>query len=196
MGKVVNFPQTLDKMLQQIKVNKGLWELQPGKFAILHKEVERLAYEFGVETEVDTQYVDLVKGCAVVKAVARYQGKRFTTLGEGSPANNDWKFPVSIAEKRAVDRAVLKALNIHGTYYSEEELENKKESRNENSGVNLEHSDLIMERIKNTSHQANLEQLQRENKIYLTELAQKNSAKAEEIMRAFKNKYQQLQGGK
>tara|TARA_R100000458_G_scaffold59416_2_gene69933 strand:+ start:381 stop:971 length:591 start_codon:yes stop_codon:yes gene_type:complete len=196
MGKVVNFPQTLDKMLQQIKVNKGLWELQPGKFAILHKEVERLAYEFGVETEVDTQYVDLVKGCAVVKAVARYQGKRFTTLGEVSPANNDWKFPVSIAEKRAVDRAVLKALNIHGTYYSEEELENKKESRNENSGVNLEHSDLIMERIKNTSHQANLEQLQRENKIYLTELAQKNSAKAEEIMRAFKNKYQQLQGGK
>ena len=111
MGKVVNFPQTLDKMLQQIKVNKGLWELQPGKFAILHKEVERLAYEFGVETEVDTQYVDLVKGCAVVKAVARYQGKRFTTLGEVSPANNDWKFPVSIAEKRAVDRAVLKALN-------------------------------------------------------------------------------------
>ena len=196
MGKVVNFPQTLDKMLQQIKVNKGLWELQPGKFAILHKEVERLAYEFGVETEVDTQYVDLVKGCAVVKALARYQGKRFTTLGEVSPANNDWKFPVSIAEKRAVDRAVLKALNIHGTYYSEEELENKKESRNENSGVNLEHSDLIMERIKNTSHQANLEQLQRENKIYLTELAQKNSAKAEEIMRAFKNKYQQLQGGK
>ena len=75
-------------------------------------------------------------------------------------------------------------------------MENKKESRNENSGVNLEHSDLIMERIKNTSHQANLEQLQRENKIYLTELAQKNSAKAEEIMRAFKNKYQQLQGGK
>jgi len=196
MGKVVNFPQTLDKMLQQIKVNKGLWELQPGKFAILHKEVERLAYEFGVETEVDTQYVDLVKGCAVVKAVARYQGKRFTTLGEVSPANNDWKFPVSIAEKRAVDRAVLKALNIHGTYYSEEELENKKEKRNENSGVKLEHSELILERIKNISHQANLEQLQRENKDYLSELVKQNSIKAEEIMKAFKNKYQQLQGGK
>ena len=196
MGKVVNFPQTLDKMLQQIKVNKGLWELQPGKFAILHKEVERLAYEFGVETEVDTQYVDLVKGCAVVKAVARYQGKRFTTLGEVSPANNDWKFPVSIAEKRAVDRAVLKALNIHGTYYSEEELENKKEKRNENSGVKLEHSELILERIKNISHQANLEQLQRENKDYLSELVKQNSVKAEEIMKAFKNKYQQLQGGK
>jgi tRNA uridine 5-carbamoylmethylation protein Kti12 len=196
MGKVVNFPQKLDVMLQEIKTNRGLWEIAPGKFAILHKEVERLAYEFGVETEVDTKYVDLVKGCAVVKAVAKYQGKRFTTLGEVSPVNNDWKFPVSIAEKRAVDRAVLKALNIHGTYYSEEELENKKEKRNENSGVKLEHSELILERIKNISHQANLEQLQRENKDYLSELVKQNSIKAEEIMKAFKNKYQQLQGGK
>ena len=196
MGKVVNFPQKLDVMLQEIKTNRGLWEIAPGKFAILHKEVERLAYEFGVETEVDTKYVDLVKGCAVVKAVAKYQGKRFTTLGEVSPVNNDWKFPVSIAEKRAVDRAVLKALNIHGTYYSEEELENKKEKRNENSGVKLEHSELILERIKNISHQANLEQLQRENKDYLSELVKQNSVKAEEIMKAFKNKYQQLQGGK
>jgi tRNA uridine 5-carbamoylmethylation protein Kti12 len=196
MGKVVNFPQKLDVMLQEIKTNRGLWEIAPGKFAILHKEVERLAYEFGVETEVDTKYVDLVKGCAVVKAVAKYQGKRFTTLGEVSPVNNDWKFPVSIAEKRAVDRAVLKALNIHGTYYSEEELENKKEKRNENSGVKLEHSELILERIKNISHQANLEQLQRENKDYLSELVKQNSVKAEEIMKAFKNKNQQLQGGK
>ena len=146
MGKLYNFPQTLEKMLQQIKSEKGLWEFQPGKFAILHKEVERLAYEFGIETDVETKYADLPKGCAIVKATAVYQGKKFTSLGEVSPANNNFIFPISICE--------------------------------------------------NSSHQANLEQLQRENKEYLLELTKKNSTKAKDIMKAFENKKQQLIGGK
>jgi len=194
MGKLYNFPQKLEQMLQQIKTEKGLWEFQPGKFAILHKEVERLAYEFGIETDVETKYADLPKGCAIVKATAIYQGKKFTSLGEVSPANNNFIFPVSICEKRAVDRVVLKALNIHGKYYSDVEL--PPTPRNENSGIKLEHSELILERIKNSSHQANLEQLQRENKDYLLELTKQNSTKAKAIMTAFENKKQQLKGGK
>ena len=194
MCKLYNFPQKLEQMLQQIKTEKGLWEFQPGKFAILHKEVERLAYEFGIETDVETKYADLPKGCAIVKATAIYQGKKFTSLGEVSPANNNFIFPVSICEKRAVDRVVLKALNIHGKYYSDVEL--PPTPRNENSGIKLEHSELILERIKNASHQANLEQLQRENKDYLLELTKQNSTKAKAIMTAFENKKQQLKGGK
>ena len=81
---------------QQIKTEKGLWQFQTGKFAILHKEVERLDYEFGIETDVETKYADLPKGCAIVKATAIYQGKKFTSLGEVSPANNNFIFPVSI----------------------------------------------------------------------------------------------------
>ena len=89
---------------------------------------------------------------------------------------------------------MLKALNIHGKYYSDVEL--PPTPRNENSGIKLEHSELILERIKNASHQANLEQLQRENKDYLLELTKQNSTKAKAIMTAFENKKQQLKGGK
>ena len=194
MGTVVNFPQTLEKHLTKLKANGGIYEFEPGKLAIKHKEVERLANEYGIEIDVELNYCDLTKGCAVVKGVAKYQGKKFITLGEVSPANNLFAYPVAVAEKRAADRAILKALNIHGDLYSQSELPPKQ--RNENQGIKLEHSEFILERIKHASHQANLEQLQRENKEYLSELAKKNSIKAKEIMEAFKNKNQQLKGGK
>ena len=194
MGTIVNFPQTLEKHLTKLKANGGIYEFEPGKLAIKHKEVERLANEYGIETDVELNYCDLTKGCAVVKGVAKYQGKKFITLGEVSPANNLFAYPVAVAEKRAADRAILKALNIHGDLYSQSELPPKQ--RNENQGIKLEHSEFILERIKHASHQANLEQLQRENKEYLSELAKKNSIKAKEIMEAFKNKNQQLKGGK
>jgi len=93
-----------------------------------------------------------------------------------------------------VDRVILKALNIHGDLYSQSEI--PPQQRNENQGIKLEHSEIILERIKNSSHQANLEQLQRENKDYLLQLLKQNSTKAKEIMTAFENKKQQLIGGK
>ena len=113
MGKVVNFPQTLEKHLAKLRTNGGIYEFKKGKFAILHKEVERLANDYGIETEVELKYCDLPKGCAVVKATARYQGNKFTSLGEASPLNNEFPYPIAVAEKRAADRVILKALNIH-----------------------------------------------------------------------------------
>ena len=193
MGKIVNFPQTLEKHLAKLRTNGGIYEFKKGKFAILHKEVERLANDYGIETEVELKYCDLPKGCAVVKATARYQGNKFTSLGEASPLNNEFPYPIAVAEKRAADRVILKALNIHGDLYSQSEI--PPQQRNENQGIKLEHSEIILERIKNSSHQANLEQLQRENKDYLLQLAKQNSTKAKEIMKAFENKKQQLNHG-
>ena len=193
MGNVVNFPQILEKHLAKLRTSGGIYEFDKGKFAILHKEVERLANDYGIETDIELKYCDLPKGCAVVKATAKYQGKRFTSLGEVSPANNIFTYPIAVCEKRAADRVILKALNIHGDLYSQSELPPKQ--RNENQGIKLDHSQLILERINNASHQANLEQLQRENKDYLLQLAKQNSAKAKEIMKAFENKKQQLNNG-
>ena len=69
------------------------------------------------------------------------------------------------------------------------------EKKTENQGIKLDHSDIILERIKNTSHQGNLDELMRENKDFLTKLAKENKARAEKIMLAFKNRKQQLIGG-
>jgi len=44
------------------------------------------------------------------------------SFGEVSPANNTQKYPIAIAEKRAMGRVVLKLANLYG-FYSEDEAE-------------------------------------------------------------------------
>ena len=136
---------------------------------------------------------ELTKSCAVVKAIATHMGDKYESFGEVSPLNNNFPYPVSIAEKRAVDRAILKALGIHGKYYSDAEMPPK--NRNQNQGIDADHANIILDRIANISHQANLDQLMRENKPYLDKLFKENKSKLEKIKLAFDNRKLQLIGG-
>nr|BAR32713.1 hypothetical protein [uncultured Mediterranean phage uvMED] len=195
MGKILKFP-SLEQYLAGLKSSGGLIEIKKDTYTIKHLEVEKLALDFGVETSIQLVSCDLTKSCAVVKATSMYQGDKFESFGEVSPLNNDFPYPVSVAEKRAVDRSVLKALGIHGKYYSDVEMAPKDNKRYENTGVVPKNqADIILERIKNTSHQANLAELERENITYLKQLVKDDKAKAEEIRLAFKNRKQQLIGG-
>ena len=192
MGKILKFP-SLEKHLAGLKSSGGLWEYEPGKYQIKHLEVERLACDFGVETTMELVSCDLTKSCAVVKAIATHMGDKYESFGEVSPLNNNFSYPFSIAEKRAVDRAILKALGIHGKYYSDAEMPPK--NRNQNQGIDADHAKIILDRIANISHQANLDQLMRENKPYLDKLFKENKSKLEEIKLAFDNRKLQLIGG-
>ncbi len=196
MGKILKFP-SLEQYLAGLKSSGGLIEIKKDTYTIKHLEVEKLALDFGVETSIQLVSCDLTKSCAVVKATSMYQGDKFESFGEVSPLNNNFPYPVSVAEKRAVDRSVLKALGIHGKYYSDVEM--APAERYENTGVKKnipkDRADLILERIKNASHQANLAELERENKEYLIKLVNDDKEKAKEIKLAFDNKKQQLIGG-
>ena len=192
MGKILKFP-SLEKHLAGLKSSGGLWEYEPGKYQIKHLEVERLACDFGVETTMELVSGDLTKSCAVVKAIATHMGDKYESFGEVSPLNNNFPYPVSIAEKRAVDRAILKALGIHGKYYSDAEMPPK--NRNQNQGIDADHAKIILDRIANISHQGNLDELMRENKPYLDKLFKENKSKLEEIKLAFDNRKLQLIGG-
>ena len=194
MGNVINLI-SLEGYLKRLKTNGGMWEFKPGKWIIKHLEVEGLAQHYNIETHIDLVHCDLDKDVAVVKAVALYKTKKFITLGEASPKNNQFDYPVAIAEKRAVDRAILKALGIHGNVYSDQEMPNEKQNNNENSGIKLDHVDVILERVKTVTHQANLEQLKSQNKKFLTELKTQDLKRYEQIKTAFLNRNQQLTKG-
>ena len=194
MGKVININK-IENEITKLKANGGMWEIGPGKFAIKHLELEKLANTYNIETNVEIKHCNLEKGCAVVKAVATFNGKSFYTLGEVSPLNNDFIFPVAVAEKRAADRAILKALGIHGNIYSSEELSNIKNNNNENTGIDLNQETIILERIKNASHQANLEMIKSQNKDFLTELKKQDLKRYEKLKQAFLNRNQQFIGG-
>ena len=194
MGNVINLI-SLEGYLKKLKTDGGMWEFKPGKWIIKHLEVEGLAQHYNIETHIDLVHCDLDKDIAVVKAVALYKTKKFITLGEASPKNNQFDYPVAIAEKRAVDRAILKALGIHGNVYSDQEMPNEKPNNNENTGIKLSHADVVLERIKTVTHQANLEQLKSQNKKFLTELKIKNLPRFEELKKAFVDRNQQLTKG-
>lgn len=194
MGNVVNLI-SLEGYLARLKTNGGMWEFKPGKWIIKHLEVEGLAQHYNIETNIDLVHCNLDKDIAVVKAVALHKTKKFTTLGEASPKNNQFEYPVAIAEKRAVDRAILKALGIHGNVYSDQEMPNEKLNNNENTGIKLSHADVVLERIKTVTHQANLEQLKSQNKKFLTELKLKDLPRFEELKKAFVDRNQQLTEG-
>jgi hypothetical protein len=194
MGNVINLI-SLDSYLKKLKTNGGMWEFKPGKWIIKHLEVEGLAQNYNIETNIDLVHCNLEKGIAVVKAAALYKTKKFYSLGEVSPKNNQFDYPVAIAEKRAVDRAILKALGIHGEVYSDQEMPNEIPNNNENVGIKLDHADIIIERIAKCTHQANLEQLGSQNKKFLTELKLQNLTRYEKIKTAFLDKKQQLTKG-
>jgi len=192
MGKILKFP-SLEQYLAGLKSSGGLIKMDNGSYIIKHYEVENLAREFGVITNIELVNCDLSKSCAVVKAQASFEGKTHESLGEVSPLNNTFVYPVAVAEKRAVDRAILKALGLHGKYYSDVEM--PPEKKTENQGIKLDHTNIILDRIKNCSHQANLDQLKRENKEFLEKLFKEDKSKLEKIKLAFDNRKQQLIGG-
>jgi len=194
MGNVINLI-SLEGYLKKLKTDGGMWEFKPGKWIIKHLEVEGLAQHYNIETNIDLVHCNLDKDIAVVKAVALYNTKKFITLGEASPKNNQFDYPVAIAEKRAVDRAILKALGIHGNVYSDQEMPNEKQNNNENTGIKLDHADIIEQRIKTCTHQANLEQLKSQNKDFLIKLSKQNLPRFEQLKKAFVDRNQQFTKG-
>jgi len=194
MGNVINLI-SLEGYLKKLKTDGGMWEFKPGKWIIKHLEVEGLAQHYNIETNIDLVHCNLDKDVAVVKAAALYNQKKFITLGEASPKNNQFEYPVAIAEKRAVDRAILKALGIHGNVYSDQEMPNEKQNNNENTGIKLDHADIIMQRISTCTHQANLEQLKSQNKDFLIKLSKQNLPRFEQLKKAFVDRNQQFTKG-
>jgi alpha-D-ribose 1-methylphosphonate 5-phosphate C-P lyase len=57
-----------------------------------------------------------------IKCTASLGKAKVITYGEATPKNNKNGYPYAMAEKRAVDRAILKLIGIHGFVYSDDEV--------------------------------------------------------------------------
>lgn len=87
----------------------------------------------GIEVIQNTEEIDVIYDCihysegeCVVKATAMSRdGKSVQTFGEASKANTMQKFPVAMAEKRALSRAILKMVGFYSisNVYGEDELD-------------------------------------------------------------------------
>ena len=116
-------------ILQQydLKPEHALWELKRGGKAtlvMLNKYCELVGAKAGVVIDDILEVAtNSAQGIAVVKCYAHNDKMKVITYGEASPKNSKVAYPYAMAEKRAVDRAILKLVGLHGFVYSEDEFD-------------------------------------------------------------------------
>ena len=126
MGEIE--PRVKDILVKfKLKPEHALYSMPIGNKRLLimkHKYCELVAVKAGVViddlVEVET---NSASGKAVIKCYAHNDKMKVITYGEASPKNCRVAYPYAMAEKRAVDRAVLKLVGLHGFVYSEDEME-------------------------------------------------------------------------
>ena len=125
----MSLPAEIAKFMADYGVRADeVWKIAQGNaYAIKHKALERVAAERRIATtSLKVLALDQEKGIAAVEAEVRHGDMQFRSFGEVSPKNNKNSYPLAMAEKRAVDRAILKAMVVSGEVYSEDEADDFK----------------------------------------------------------------------
>tara|TARA_R110002012_G_C11365620_1_gene581384 strand:+ start:237 stop:662 length:426 start_codon:yes stop_codon:yes gene_type:complete len=124
-----NYTQDLiKKFKEQYKLdNNDFWDLARGgksTWIIKHNALEKIAAQekYTWKLEVLNFSPDVV-----VKCIAESNDRIVESLGESSSKNTMNSYPYAMAEKRAVDRCILKLLNAHAYLYSESEADDFKQ---------------------------------------------------------------------
>jgi hypothetical protein len=117
-------------ILQELKFNPNecLWE-KHGATCMKHRYIEIAGQEKGVIIEsLDEVEKNSAEGVVAIKCTASLGKSKVITYGEATPKNNKNGYPYAMAEKRAIDRAILKLIGIHGFVYSDDEVDDKFEN--------------------------------------------------------------------
>lgn len=122
----------IEKIRKEYDLSKDdFWKLPQGRdvWLVKHAALEVVAAKAGIVFE-DPQIIEANGKDGVVALFVRgHLDKRsMWSTGEANPKNCKTSYPWAIAEKRAIDRVVLKLVGLHGLVYSEEESDDFKPS--------------------------------------------------------------------
>lgn len=186
--------EELETIIKSFNQSELVYESNGTKL-LKHQAVEALANHFNITTDFNIISVDWKMRCCLIKATAQNENKKFTTTGEAHPDNNGFEYFVAVAEKRAIDRAILKALGLHGEYYSEEEFDRRSPSQKKQ--IKDEAIDLYDEIIKKILKQKDLDSFVKEldrYKKYFDSLKTKDEGKWQDAKALFKKRRIKLGG--
>jgi len=191
---------TPKQYLENLVNNKQCYDLDNGKVALYHKDIEHMAAYFDISVDVDIRTADGKLKFAICKATAidNSNNRKYSSLGEAHPDTNGFEYFVAVAEKRAVDRAILKALHLHGDVLSFEELDLRNKPKKQSVQKTTEQpkvktlTEEVEQKIlkskdkesftKNLGKYANfLEQLLKENPGYANKLLEKIQVKQQQM---------------
>lgn len=115
---------------------ESVWDCH-GVWVVYHSALEKIAVLAGVTFDAP-QIVEAngAQGIAAVCVTGHLGELTKWSIGESSPKNNKNAYCWAMAEKRAIDRVVLKLIGLHGLAYSEEEADDfKPGARTETHGT-------------------------------------------------------------
>ena len=124
-------PRQLDPKIVAVLKQHGFgpnaaWDCH-GVWVVYHRVLEQIAASAGITFDAPTIIeANGADGVAAVCVVGHLGDKSVWSIGEAAPKNNKNAYPWAMAEKRAIDRVVLKLIGIHGLAYSEEEADDFK----------------------------------------------------------------------
>ena len=129
--------EKLSKLLKEVgevvdvrDKNSAVWSLPQNQNVLIvkHKALEKISAHLGmwfdppkiIESDTEKKIVSLV----VQGYIDDGKGKNTAwSIGEVSPQNTSNKYVYAMAEKRAIDRVILKLLGVHGDFYSQAEID-------------------------------------------------------------------------
>jgi hypothetical protein len=104
----------------------AVWDCH-GTWIAYHRALEKVAAIRGIAFDKPEIAFKADDGKTVTILVTGHMGERSVwSFGEAAPSNNKNAYPWAMAEKRAVDRVILKLIGLHGAVYSEEEADDFK----------------------------------------------------------------------
>ena len=126
MGKPLD--DRVKKILKELGLDpkQCLWDCH-GTWVMYHRYIEQAGAKNKIEYDLTEIETNSAAGVVCIKCTASIGvngGKaKCITYGEASPKNTKNSYPYAMAEKRAIDRAILKLLGLHGFIYSEDEMD-------------------------------------------------------------------------
>ena len=80
---------------------------------ITRSGIDKIQAQANIEIEYHLNYNSPDNKCVIIQAFASMDNVRIQTFGEASPQNTSNAYPVAMAEKRAMSRAVLKLTGFY-----------------------------------------------------------------------------------
>ena len=168
--KMTKIPERLKDLITEVGLTErqATWNCH-GTPVVLHKALEKIASKHNIVFDAPNIIESDIKTKHVAICVTGHMADATEwSIGEAAPYNTTNKYPYAMAEKRAKDRVILKLVGLHGDVYSEEEADEFKNQKPQNSEPNLsidqaERIDALLEFYED----CNLERFEQAEKKYV-----------------------------
>jgi hypothetical protein len=194
----------LDKRVTDILKTLGfnskecLWDCH-GAWVMYHRYIEIA----GIKCKVNIDNLDEIetnseKGIVCIKCTASLDKMKVITYGEASPKNTRNAYPYAMAEKRAIDRAILKLIGLHGFIYSEDEMPESNKPITSNTKVKSNDNEVLekfQSEIKNSKTSKGLKGYGQMYKVHMAKAKQSSHATYLHTKTLYENKLKELNGG-